>query len=56
VQGLTQEIAIVGNEIRETRGPAQRVGIRLGKETSQIKLTDNRFAGLMKEVEDLRGP
>jgi hypothetical protein len=55
VQGQTQEVAIVGNEIRETRGPAQRVGIRLGLQTSKIDLTDNRFAGLMKEVEDLRG-
>jgi Right handed beta helix region len=54
VQGLTQEIAIVGNDIRETRGPAQRVGIRLGKETGEIRLADNRFAGLMKDVEDLR--
>jgi hypothetical protein len=56
VQGLTQEITIVGNEIRETRAPAQRVGIRLGRETSQIELAENRFAGLMKEVEDLRQP
>jgi hypothetical protein len=55
VQGLTQEIDIVGNELRETRGPAQRVGIRLGKETGEIHLADNRFAGLWKEVDDLRG-
>ena len=55
VQGLTQEVAIVGNEIRDTRGPAQRVGIRLGKDTSQISLAENRFAGLMKDVDDLRG-
>jgi hypothetical protein len=54
VQGLTQEVAIVGNDIRETRAPAQRVGIRLGAQTREIKLAENRFAGLMKEIEDLR--
>jgi hypothetical protein len=54
VQGETQEVAIVGNDIRESRGPAQRIGIRLGKGTKEIKLEENRFAGLMKEVEDLR--
>ncbi|HZN32387.1 MAG TPA: right-handed parallel beta-helix repeat-containing protein [Pirellulaceae bacterium] len=54
VQGETQEVAIVGNDIRESRGAAQRIGIRLGKSTKQIKVEENRFAGLMKEVEDLR--
>lgn len=54
VQGETQQVAIVNNEIRESRGPAQRIGIRLGKGTQEIKLAENRFAGLMKEVEDLR--
>ena len=54
VQGETQEVEISGNEIRETRGPASRVGIRLGAKTSQIQLAGNRFAGLSREVEDLR--
>lgn len=55
VQGLTEKITISGNEIRETRAPQSRIGIRLGKETSEIHLADNRFSGLMREVEDLRG-
>ena len=54
VQGETQEVQIAGNEIRETRGPAQRVGIRLGAKTSQIQLDGNHFSGLKQEVEDLR--
>jgi hypothetical protein len=54
VQGLTEHVTIAGNEIRETRGARSRVGIRLGKETSAIKLADNRFSGLMREIEDLR--
>jgi hypothetical protein len=55
VQGLTEQVTIAGNEIRETRGAMSRIGIRLGKETSAIQLADNRFSGLMQEVEDLRG-
>ena len=54
VQGETQEVQIAGNEIRETRGPARRVGIRLGAKTSQIQIEGNRFEGLSREVEDLR--
>jgi hypothetical protein len=54
VQGETQEVTISGNDIRETRAPASRVGIRLGAKTSQIQLADNRFAGLSRGVEDLR--
>lgn len=54
VQGETEQVAIVGNEIRETRAPAQRVGIRVGAKTKQIELADNRFSGLAMEVEDLR--
>lgn len=54
VQGLTEQVTIAGNEIRETRAPMSRIGIRLGKETSAIKLADNHFSGLMREVEDLR--
>ena len=54
VQGETQEVTIAGNDIRETRGPSQRVGIRLGAKTSQIQLEGNRFSGLKLEVEDLR--
>jgi hypothetical protein len=56
VQGLTQDVTIAGNEIRESRAPAQRVGIRIGRETRQIKLEQNQFAGLMKEVEVLTNP
>ncbi len=54
VQGETQQVKIASNDIRETRAPAQRVGIRLGAKTSEIQLADNRFAGFSREVEDLR--
>jgi hypothetical protein len=54
VQGETQQVQIAGNDVRETRAPASRVGIRLGPKTSQIELDDNRFSGFKQEVEDLR--
>jgi hypothetical protein len=54
VQGETQEVQIAGNDIRETRAPASRVGIRLGAKTKHIELADNRFSGFKMEVEDLR--
>lgn len=54
VQGETEQVTITGNDIRETRAPAQRVGIRVGAKTSQIELAANKFTGLAREVEDLR--
>ncbi len=50
VQGGTEQVTLRQNEIKETRGPAQRIGIRLGKETKEIKLVENSFTGLMKDV------
>jgi hypothetical protein len=54
VQGQTQSIHILANEIRETQGPSKRVGIRIGPETEQITLADNRIEGFAEEVLDLR--
>ena len=54
VQGQTQAIAIVGNEIRETQAPSKRIGIRIGAETDQIALSGNRIEGFSEEVVDLR--
>ena len=42
------------NEIRETRAPLQRVGIRLVAETSSIKREENLFRGLAREVEQVK--
>ena len=56
VQGETEEVTIANNDISESRGPAQRVGIRVGAQTKEIKLERNQFAGLMKEVEQHSSP
>jgi hypothetical protein len=54
VQGQTKDVAIRGNEIRETREPLERIGVRLGKQASNIQLADNRIEGFRRAVEDLR--
>lgn len=54
VQGETEAVTIRDNDIREGRAPLQRVGIRLGAETSDIRLADNRIEGLATAVQDLR--
>lgn len=54
IQGPTEEIAVVGNELVETRGPAQRIGIRVGPETRNVHLADNRVQGFAVPIADLR--
>ncbi len=50
VQGKTEAVTISGNEIRETRGSEKRVGIRLGSETRDIRLDDNRIEGFAEAI------
>ncbi len=54
VRGATESVVFRGNHILETRGPAARIGIRLGKETKDIELTDNHIQGFATAVQDLR--
>ncbi|GDY22120.1 hypothetical protein LBMAG56_34670 [Verrucomicrobiota bacterium] len=54
VEGATENVSIVRNEIRETRAPMQRVGIRLGAETANIKLEANQVSGMAQDVERLK--
>ena len=54
VQGGTESITLRANAIRETRSPATRIGIRLGKETKDITLAENKIEGVKTDVADLR--
>ncbi|MDB5310811.1 MAG: Pectate lyase superfamily protein [Gemmataceae bacterium] len=54
VQGTTANLVFRKNVLRETRGPAKRVGFRLGKDTKDISLDDNQTAGFALPVQDLR--
>jgi parallel beta helix pectate lyase-like protein len=54
VQGHTETNTLTRNIIRETRAPASRIGIRLGKDAGPIELADNTIEGFATDVEDLR--
>ncbi len=54
VQGETEGVALVSNEIVETRGAKKRIGIRLGPQTREIRLEFNRIQGCAVEIADLR--
>lgn len=54
VQGATRDVQLVRNRLRETRGPQQRIGIRLAKEAGPTQLVDNRCEGFLQAVVDLR--
>jgi len=55
IDGQTQSVAVVRNEIRETRGSARRIGIQLDRETKDIQLEDNTISGFSEAIVDLRG-
>ncbi len=51
---VTESVTLSHNEIRETRKPMSRVGIRVGAKTRDITLAENRIAGYAVDVSDLR--
>ncbi len=51
VQGGTEEVTIRANHLVETRGPARRIGIRLGAETREIRLVENKIEGFATEIQ-----
>lgn len=50
VQGQTESITIAHNEIRETRQPMERIGVRLGSETRDVTMLENRIEGFAVAV------
>ncbi|MHB0960691.1 MAG: right-handed parallel beta-helix repeat-containing protein [Pirellulaceae bacterium] len=54
IQGRTKDLIILGNEIREARDPAQRIGIRIASDAERIELADNRIEGFSVSVRDER--
>jgi hypothetical protein len=54
VQGQTESITISANDIRETREPMQRIGVKIGAETRDVALADNHIEGFAQAVADLR--
>ncbi|HVX12964.1 MAG TPA: right-handed parallel beta-helix repeat-containing protein [Pirellulales bacterium] len=56
VQGQTEAITIARNEIRETRQPLARIGVRIGSETRDVTLADNRIEGFSRSIEGPQVP
>jgi parallel beta-helix repeat protein len=54
IQGKSRDLRILHNEIRETREPAERIGIRIGADVGHVELHANRLAGFAHEVVDHR--
>lgn len=54
VQGNTKDLTLRNNQVRETRGPMQRVGLRISQKSQRIQLAGNTFSGLATQVLDLR--
>jgi len=50
IQGGTEAIVLADNEIVDTRGGTRRIAIRLGPETRNIVLRNNRIQGFVKAV------
>jgi Right handed beta helix region len=55
VAGQTESVRIVRNELRETRSPASRIGIRIAAETRDTRCEDNRIEGFAVAIADLHG-
>ena len=53
VQGATEAVVLSGNEILETREPADRIAVRLGAETRAIEVRTNQITGFATAVKQL---
>ncbi|MCA9026257.1 MAG: right-handed parallel beta-helix repeat-containing protein [Planctomycetaceae bacterium] len=50
IQGKTRDVRIVSNEIRETRQPMNRIGIRISAEATGIELNGNQLNGFATAI------
>ena len=56
VQGETDAITISHNDLRETRQPLKRIGVRIGAQAKAVQLNENQIKGFALNVSDLRRP
>jgi hypothetical protein len=54
VAGEVESITLAHNDVRETRQPMSRVGIRIAATTRDVRLVDNKIEGFATAVADLR--
>ena len=53
IEGVTESVTLSQNVLQETRGPANRIGVRISKDAKQIALSGNRIDGFAVAVRDL---
>jgi hypothetical protein len=56
VQGQVESIRLSKNTLRETRAQAERVGIRIGAQSRDVQLAENRIEGFAVAIADLHKP
>lgn len=54
LQGEVEAITLIRNELKETRKPGGRTGIRVGQKVGAVRLEENRIEGFATAVADLR--
>ncbi|MDA0285238.1 MAG: right-handed parallel beta-helix repeat-containing protein [Planctomycetota bacterium] len=54
IQGQTKDVRLVNNELRETRQPMKRIGIRLGIQAANIEMVRNTIEGFSTAIDDQR--
>lgn len=54
VEGQTSDLLFIGNNLRETRASADRVGFRFAPGTGRMTLMDNTVTGFAREISDQR--
>ncbi len=53
INGETESVTVIQNELRETRAPLSRIGILIGAETRDIRCEENRIEGFSVPISDL---
>jgi len=56
INGETESVTVIKNELRETREPLSRIGILIGSETSDIRCEDNQIDGFAIPIKNLEKP
>lgn len=54
INGETESVIVIKNELRETREPLSRIGILIGAETRDIRCEDNQIEGFAIPIKELR--
>ena len=54
INGESESVTLIKNELRETREPLSRIGILIGAETRDIRCVENQIDGFALPISDLR--